>query len=91
LEPIDVIIDVCFVGLCGSDLNSYRGLMPLVTFPRIPGHEIRGKVLAKDPEVPVTIKIRDRVTVSPYTSCGVCPACKAGRENTCENNKTFGV
>jgi L-galactonate 5-dehydrogenase len=91
MGPTDVMIDVCFVGLCGSDLNSYRGLMPLVTFPRIPGHEISGKVLAKGAEVPDTIKIGDQVTVSPYTSCGVCPACKAGRENTCENNKTFGV
>ena len=24
------------VGLCGSDLNSYRGRNPLVTYPRIP-------------------------------------------------------
>ena len=87
----DVLIDVCFVGLCGSDLNSYRGLMPLVTFPRIPGHEISGTVLDKGAEVPVAIKIGDHVTVSPYTSCGVCPACKSGRENTCQNNKTFGV
>jgi len=86
-----VMIDVCFVGLCGSDLNSYRGLMPLVTFPRIPGHEISGIVLAKGENVPDTIKMGDRATVSPYTHCGVCPACKAGRENTCENNKTFGV
>ena len=91
MGPADVMIDVCFVGLCGSDLNSYRGLMPLVTFPRIPGHEISGKVLEKGADVPDTIKIGDRATVSPYTSCGVCPACKAGRENTCENNKTFGV
>jgi threonine dehydrogenase-like Zn-dependent dehydrogenase len=91
MGPADVMIDVCYVGLCGSDLNSYRGLMPLVTFPRIPGHEISGKVLLKGAEVPDSIKIGDLATVSPYTSCGVCPACKAGRENTCENNKTFGV
>ncbi len=91
MGPADVMIDVCFVGLCGSDLNSFRGLMPLVTFPRIPGHEISGKVLAKGTAVPDSIKIGNLVTVSPYTSCGVCPACKAGRENTCENNKTFGV
>ena len=91
MGPADVMIDVCFVGLCGSDLNAYRGLMPLVTFPRIPGHEISGKVMAKGADVPDTIKIGDLATVSPYTSCGVCPACKAGRENTCENNKTFGV
>ena len=32
-----------------------------------------------------------RVCVSPYTSCGVCPSCRRGRENACRNNQTFGV
>jgi L-galactonate 5-dehydrogenase len=87
----DVLIDVHYVGLCGSDLNSYRGLMPLVTFPRIPGHEISGIVTNKGENVPNTIQIGDQVTVSPYTNCGTCPACRAGRPNTCEYNQTLGV
>ena len=36
------------VGLCGSDLNSYRGKNPLVEFPRIPGHEIAATVVDSD-------------------------------------------
>ncbi len=91
MEPTDVLIDIKYVGLCGSDLNSYRGLMPLVTLPRVPGHEISGIVIDKGANVPATINIGDQVTVSPYTNCGVCPACKAGRVNTCEFNKTLGV
>lgn len=91
MGPLDVMIDVYFVGLCGSDLNAYKGLMPFVTFPRIPGHEISGIITAKGDKVPDIIRPGDRATVSPYTSCGICPACKAGRENTCENNKTLGV
>lgn len=94
-EPIvgatDVLIEVNYIGLCGSDLNSYRGLMPLVTLPRIPGHEISGIVIDKGPQVPGTIQKGDKVTVSPYTNCGVCPACRAGRPNTCEFNQTLGV
>ncbi|NJO91776.1 MAG: alcohol dehydrogenase catalytic domain-containing protein [Chloroflexia bacterium] len=43
----EVLIEVHYIGLCGSDLNSYRGLMPLVTLPRIPGHEISGVVVDK--------------------------------------------
>ena len=43
-EPVvtngDVLLKVKMVGLCGSDLNSFRGLNPLVSFPRILGHEV---------------------------------------------------
>ena len=34
----EVAIDVAYVGYCGSDLTSYRGLNPLVSYPRVPGH-----------------------------------------------------
>ena len=91
MGPTDVLIEVRYVGLCGSDLNSYRGLMPFVTLPRIPGHEISGVIIEKGVNVPKTLNIGDKVTVSPYTNCGVCPACRAGRINTCEFNQTLGV
>lgn len=87
----DVLVDVHYLGLCGSDLNSYRGLMPFVTLPRIPGHELSGKVVAKGEKVPDSIKLGDNVTVLPYTNCGVCPSCMAGRPNCCQFNQTMGV
>ena len=31
---------VAILGLCGSDLNSFRGRNPMLTYPRIPGHEL---------------------------------------------------
>lgn len=87
----DVLIEVKYIGLCGSDLNSYRGLMPFVTLPRIPGHEISGIVIDKGSRVPDTIQAGDKVTVSPYTRCGTCPSCRAGRDNCCQFNQTLGV
>lgn len=87
----DVLIEVKYIGLCGSDLNSYRGLMPFVTLPRIPGHEISGIVIDKGSRVPDTIRTGDNVTVSPYTRCGTCPSCRAGRDNCCQFNQTLGV
>jgi threonine dehydrogenase-like Zn-dependent dehydrogenase len=87
----DVLLEVQYIGLCGSDLNSYRGLMPFVTFPRIPGHEISGIVVEKGADVPDNIKTGDCATVSPYTNCGVCPACRQGRVNCCQFNQTLGV
>jgi len=87
----EVLVDVHYVGLCGSDLSSYMGKNPLLTYPRIPGHEISGVIIDKGADVPDTIKKGDRATLSPYTNCGVCPACRAGRINTCEFNQTMGV
>jgi threonine dehydrogenase-like Zn-dependent dehydrogenase len=89
--PEDVLIDCKYVGLCGSDLNAYRGAFSLVSFPVIPGHEIGAVVAAKGEKVPDSIAVGDRVTVLPYTQCGVCPACRAGRPNCCQFNQTMGV
>ena len=86
-QPGDLLLRVEMVGLCGTDLNSYRGKNPLVTYPRIIGHEIAATVLEGSPRIPAGT----RVTVSPYTSCGRCPACQRGRVNSCQFNQTFGV
>jgi threonine dehydrogenase-like Zn-dependent dehydrogenase len=87
----DVLLDIKYVGLCGSDLNTYRGSFALVAYPLIPGHELSGVVVDKGKDVPNSVKVGDRVSVFPYTSCGVCPACRAGRPNCCQFNQTLGV
>jgi threonine dehydrogenase-like Zn-dependent dehydrogenase len=89
--PEEVLVDIHYVGLCGTDLNTYRGLMPLVSYPRIPGHELSGIVVATGAQVPSSIRAGDRVVLSPYTNCGVCPACRLGRPNCCQFNQTLGV
>ncbi|AFL89154.1 theronine dehydrogenase-like Zn-dependent dehydrogenase [Terriglobus roseus DSM 18391] len=85
--PGDVLLKVEMIGLCGTDLNSYRGRNPLVTYPRVIGHEIAATVLRGTPTCPEGT----HVTVSPYTSCGQCASCRRGRYNACQNNQTFGV
>ena len=86
-QPGELLLKVEMVGLCGTDLNSFRGRNPLITYPRILGHEIAATVLEGDARIPAGT----HVTVSPYTSCGVCASCRRGRENACRNNQTFGV
>jgi 2-desacetyl-2-hydroxyethyl bacteriochlorophyllide A dehydrogenase len=81
-----VLLKVDLIGLCGSDLNSYRGKNPMVSFPRVPGHEISATVVEGGGFRPGT-----QVTLSPYTSCGVCSACRRGRPNACQSNQTLGV
>jgi threonine dehydrogenase-like Zn-dependent dehydrogenase len=85
--PGELLLRVEMVGLCGSDLNSFRGRNPLISFPRILGHEIAATVI----EGNSSIITGTHVTVSPYTSCGKCASCRRGRENACQFNETFGV
>jgi 2-desacetyl-2-hydroxyethyl bacteriochlorophyllide A dehydrogenase len=85
----EVLLHVRKIGLCGSDLNSYRGRNPLVTYPRIPGHEIAATVV--DAGGLAEWAVGTNVTLSPYRSCGRCAACERGRPNACKDNETLGV
>ena len=87
----EVLIRVCLVGCCGSDLSTFRGLNPLVSYPRIPGHEISGIIEAVGAEVPSAWQPGLAVTLSPYTQCGECAACRQQRPNCCRRNQTLGV
>jgi 2-desacetyl-2-hydroxyethyl bacteriochlorophyllide A dehydrogenase len=90
-EPVagdgDILLKVRMVGFCGSDLNSFRGLNPLVSFPRIPGHEVAATVVQGSG----SLSVGTDVAVFPYSSCGECASCQRGRPNACQFNKTLGV
>ena len=89
--PGEVLLRVRMVGLCGSDLNSYRGKNPLVSYPRIPGHEISATVESVGEGVPEPVPVGLNVTLSPYTACGKCASCRRSRPNACQFNQTLGV
>lgn len=90
--PDEVLLRVRTIGFCGSDLSTYLGRNPLVTYPRIPGHEIAATVEAVGAEVPEdAFRAGATVTVVPYTACLRCPACRRGRSNACRDNQTLGV
>ncbi|HEU5072133.1 MAG TPA: zinc-binding alcohol dehydrogenase family protein [Verrucomicrobiae bacterium] len=90
-QPGEVLLQVRRLGYCGSDLNTFRGFNPLVTLPRIPGHEIGATIAAVTPGVPDHFQPGMEVTVVPYTTCGTCPSCRSGRVNACRSNQTLGV
>ncbi|MBC2885664.1 zinc-binding alcohol dehydrogenase family protein [Ochrobactrum sp. CM-21-5] len=91
LLPGHVRVRVRHVGLCGSDLNTFKGLNPLVELPRIPGHEIGGEIIEAGDGVDAAYVAGARVIVMPYTNCGTCSSCRKGRLNACRYNKTLGV
>lgn len=86
-----VSIAVRHIGLCGSDLNTFKGLNPLVQLPRIPGHEIGGEIIAVGAGVDAAYRPGRRAVVMPYTNCGKCSSCRKGRLNACRYNRTLGV
>ncbi len=89
-KPGEALLRVRYVGLCGTDLNSYRGRNPLVSYPRIPGHEIAATIAEID-DGDAAFSVGSDVTLSPYTSCGGCAACRNNRNNACQFNQTLGV
>ncbi|HCW26752.1 MAG TPA: hypothetical protein DGF66_02645, partial [Lachnoclostridium sp.] len=56
---------ILYGGICGSDLGTYRGNLPYVSYPRIPGHEFSARVVEAD-ENEYGIKSGMIVTANPY-------------------------
>jgi threonine dehydrogenase-like Zn-dependent dehydrogenase len=89
--PDEVLLRTRIVGMCGTDLSTFRGKNPLVSYPRIPGHEIAATIVETGSAVPPRFAEGMNVTLSPYTNCGKCASCKRGRVNACQFNQTLGV
>jgi threonine dehydrogenase-like Zn-dependent dehydrogenase len=87
----EVLLRTRLIGMCGTDLSTFRGKNPLVSYPRIPGHEIAATIVEVGSEVPADLRADMDVTVHPNTNCGKCASCKRGRTNACKFNETLGV
>lgn len=90
LGPGEVRVAVEACGVCGSDLHiTLHPMIRLKHYPIIPGHESAGHILECGEGV-TDLKKGQRVVISAGTSCGKCPACKAGRENRCPEVGVLG-
>ena len=91
-RPIDVVIRMGAIGVCGSDIHYYatgRIGSQVVEYPFTVGHECAGTIVEVGPRVD-QLKVGDRVAVEPAMTCGQCDQCQAGRENTCRRNRFLG-
>src|ERR1700733_8000020 len=78
LGPSDVLIRPRAVGICGSDIDMYRGVYTgLWRLPVIMGHEFAGEVTEVGSAVE-RFRAGDRVTAEEIQWCGRCRPCKAG-------------
>lgn len=92
LEDNEVLIQVKYCGVCGTDMHIYNGDGGSfeVTPPLIPGHEFSG-VVAKTGGKVKAVKVGDRVSGDPNDMCGECYFCKNGMQHFCTNNIGVGT
>lgn len=89
--PGQVLIEVEACGICHSDAMIKYGHFPGLQFPRVPGHEIAGRVESVGPGV-TPWKAGDRVGVGWHGGhCFVCSACRKGLFINCEKAKITGI
>ena len=86
---VRVKIEAC--GVCHSDVLVKEGLWPGIQFPRVPGHEIAGRIDAVGAGV-TTWKQGQRVGVGWHGGhCFVCEPCRRGDFAMCINRKITGI
>ena len=82
----NVVLEVKKCGICGSDIHYWVAGEPVGL---VLGHEFSG--IVKDPGARTDLKIGDRVTGLPISSCGKCEACLSGNPQYCPSTWTYAV
>ncbi len=99
-RPGEVIVEVTYNGLCGTDATEYaKGpmMVPLLirhpgsghVGPTVLGHEFIGTVVDTGPEA--RRWAGRRVASGAGVWCGACAWCRRGRTNLCERYYTLGL
>jgi D-arabinose 1-dehydrogenase-like Zn-dependent alcohol dehydrogenase len=86
---VRVKVEAC--GICHSDVLVKDGLWPGLQYPRVPGHEIAGRVDALGGNV-TSWAVGQRVGVGWHGAhCFVCEQCRRGDFAMCVNRKVTGI
>ncbi len=95
VKPGDVLIKVAYEGVCGTDLEIFKGALGyyksgLAKYPIIPGHEFSGRVVQVGPNVE-HLQEGNPVVAECIQSCGECEQCRKGNWIACTRRKEVGV
>jgi D-arabinose 1-dehydrogenase-like Zn-dependent alcohol dehydrogenase len=89
--PGEVRIKVEACGICHSDRFVKEGLWPGLSYPRVPGHEIAGRIDAVGAD-PSSWKVGQRVGVGWHGGhCFHCEACRRGDFILCQSGRVTGI
>lgn len=86
----DVVIEVAYVGICGSELGGYLGHNALRVPPLVMGHEFSGRIVAVGDAVD-GLQVGQAVTCNPMLYCGECGHCRAGATHLCLSRSLIGA
>jgi D-arabinose 1-dehydrogenase-like Zn-dependent alcohol dehydrogenase len=88
-KQVRVKVEAC--GICHSDFVVKEGFWPGLQYPRVPGHEVAGRIDAVGDNVPEWKKDQ-RVGVGWHGGhCFVCEQCRRGDFAMCVNRKVTGI
>lgn len=86
----EVLIAVEACGVCGADTADIENADPLRP-PRVPGHEVVGRIVAMGANIPSIWKIGQRVGVGRLGGhCGECVQCRQGQFHLCRSQLFVG-
>src|ERR1700731_1113565 len=86
---VRIRVEAC--GVCHTDASTITGVYPGLTLPRVPGHEVVGRVDALGSGVS-RWKMGQRVGVGLIAGeDGVCEPCRRGDTVNCQNPVTLGA
>ena len=79
-------------GVCATDLHAIDGEMEPagLSLPVVLGHENAGRVAAVG-DLVSTVAVGDPVLICPPHTCGLCVACRRGRDMMCEQHQFTGL
>lgn len=87
--PGEVVVEVAYSGICGSEISGFLGESSIRTPPLVFGHEISGTIAAVGPDADGIVGAR--VAVNPLVSCGTCRYCVTGRQHLCPARLLLGA
>ncbi|MGR3905857.1 alcohol dehydrogenase [Burkholderia sp. SR8] len=88
----EVLISVEACGICGADAADIERADPTLQPPRVPGHEIIGRIAALGANVPSRWKVGQRVGVGRLGGyCNECVQCRQGHFQLCRNQPVVGA
>lgn len=89
--PGEVVVKVDACGVCGADVEAFRGKSKRHTPPIVLGHEISGEIASIGAGGRANIRVGQKVVVDPLLTCGSCEFCQTGHENLCLDRRWLGV
>jgi D-arabinose 1-dehydrogenase-like Zn-dependent alcohol dehydrogenase len=88
-NQVRIKVEAC--GICHSDAMVKEGHWPGIQYPRVPGHEIAGRIDSVGADV-TNWKSGQRVGVGWHGGhCFICEACRRGDFILCQNGKITGI